>query len=630
MAISPKLLRKSSLNRRLPYLFAGLAVIIILNLLAVSYPLYVLLPLMKALFLAVINFIYGYALLSVSGRGKSIHAVTAFSLGMMVTAFLLYILSLFKLLVAPVLGLYFIIPLLLIPVLKKNKDQVMDSIRTFFKRPAAEYLVFLVPLVYAALPSSFYDTLAYHLGIPNLYLQNGGFVPTPQLFYANTFIYYEISLIPAVFAGDMAPRLFHFLMGSLLILAAVDFGVVYFNIKNRTMLILVIISMPMTIFLLSAVKNDLPCALFILMGITACYKNKINLSALFWGFAIGIKYTNIVPLAVFVLVQLYLAVKEKRFGPFFKRMIIFGLIAFAVLLPLMLKNYICTGNPVFPFFYKVFDNKISQWDETRLAALEKDAKKLFYSVTDVLKFPLTVSFEDPGSGGRVGPLFLMFLPFLFFVRNKTKWPLLFFSLAVLLTGGHFKLSTRVWYIAFLFLSCYVILAYESLQGPVRKIMTVLLFGAVAFNLFNAFGLHEYLYRSYDLYTGKVSIEEYKANTFPAYTAIRFVNENTPPDAKVLLVGEGRSYYLKRPYTVSSGYDYSILKTFLEHSRSPGEFIDNIKAGGFKFIIFDRVEFQRLLKGYHRLTPEQAQRATGVLNRLPALFDEGGVRVLSFL
>ena len=103
----------------------------------------------------------------------------------------------------------------------------------FFSRPPAEYAVFLVPLAYAALPPTFYDSLVYHLGIPNLYLQSGGFIPTPQFVYANTFIYYEISLIPAVFLGDMVPRLFHFLLGTLFVLAVADEAVEHWGVKSK-------------------------------------------------------------------------------------------------------------------------------------------------------------------------------------------------------------------------------------------------------------------------------------------------------------------------------------------------------------------------------------------------------------
>ena len=638
----------------LPILLTVVAVIIFLNLLVTGYPFFVILPFLKALFLVLVNVAYGYTFLLLPGFLKSkkdedrkpteIDFFAAFGVGFIFTTAFFFIASWLKLLTVPFILLYFVFPLPLIFILnRKFNTEILGTLKHFFQRPAVEYLVFLFPLVYAILPSSFYDTLAYHLGIPNLYLQNGGFIPTPQLFYANTFIYYEIATIPAVFAGDMVPRLFHLLMGCLLVWGIIDFAVAYWGIKKRYILLLTVVSMPMTMFILTAVKNDLPCAVFIFLGIRAFLLDKKIVSALFWGFAIGVKYTNIVPLAVFLLLQLFLAVKEKRFRMFFRDMIVFGVICLAIISPLLVKNYVYTGNPVFPFLHNTFDNKIQYWDVSRLEALKQDAKKLFYSFKDLMKFPAAISFEELGSGGRVGPLFLIFLPFLAFgipsTRQKFKgrnspFVLLGFALFTLLIGGYAKLSTRVWYIAFLIMSIYVALAYEELHeqspGAVRKVMTVIFFTVVGFNVVNGFGLQEFLYRSHDLFTGKVGIAEYKSLTFPASQAFEFVNENTPVDARVLLVGEGRSYYLKRPYDLASGYDYSILKRYLSHSQLPGELSRALKAEGFKYIVFDSVEFQRLQQQYNRLSMEEADRVIAFLKQLPVLFNKEGVLVLALL
>ncbi|UCH93288.1 MAG: hypothetical protein JSV88_23830 [Candidatus Aminicenantes bacterium] len=611
----------------LTWLLIAAALILTLNLAAVSYPLYVILPLVKALYLIFTMMIYGFLVnrfFSFKKREEPIEFSTAFALGFMVTGFFFYLVSLFKILLPWVIILYYLAPLpCLWFLLKKHKRALMDTLQNFFQRPAKEYLVFLFPLIYALLPPSFYDSLAYHLGIPNLYLQNSGFIETPQLFYANTFIYYEISLIPAVFAGDLVPRLFHFLVGVILILSALDFGVERFKIKKRTILLLAIISMPMSIFLLTAVKNDLPCALLILLAVSSFLKNRKYLSAWFWGFAIGIKYTNIIPFAIFLLLYF---IKER--GIPVKQVVVFVLIIAGILTPLMVKNFIFTGNPVFPFFHQYFDNKLPYWDSSRFTLLEHDAKKLFYSFKDVIKFPFTLSFRELGSGGIVGPLFLMFLPFLVIKKEKRLF-LLVFSLLVLLVGANFKLSIRVWAIAFIFLSIYAAIAYEFLT---YKIMKVLFFIIIGLNVVGAFGLQEYLYGSYNLYSGKLGIEKYKTSVFPTYKAMAFVNEKTAKDSKILLVGEAKSYYLKRPYRVSSGYDFSILKKYLETSVTHPQFIAALRADGIDYIIFNNREFHRLQRDYHRLTPEEFTKALDFLKRLPPIFreEEPGVFVFKVI
>lgn len=621
---SPKLLT----GKRLTWLLIISAIILTLNALVVNNTLFVLLPLAKALALVFIMFMYGFLLMYFTSykKGIPIEFTTAFALGLIVTTLFFYLVSWFKLLFPGVIILYYLLPLpIFLLVIKKKEPVLTHTLKAFFQRPALEYLVFLFPLLYASLPPSFYDSLAFHLGIPNLYLQNNGFGGTQQLFYANTFIYYEISLIPAVFAGDMVPRLFHFLMGMIFILSALDFGVDHFKIKKRNILLLTIISMPMIIFLLTVVKNDLASGLFLLLGVSCFLKKgvapltKYYLPAIFWGFALGVKYTNIVPLVLFLILYF---LKEKRIPV--KQLIIFTLIIVGILLPLMVKNYTFTGNPVFPFFHEYVDNKLPYWDASRFTLLEADAKKLFYSFKDVFKFPFTLSFSSLGSGGIVGPLFIIFLPFLVLKKEK-RLLLLIFSFLILLVGANFKLSIRVWTIAFVFLSFYVAIAYEHIN---HRLMKYLFFIIIGFNLLTSFGLQEYLNRSYNLFSGMLGIEEYKNQTFSTYKAFAFVNEKTPKRSRVLVVGETKSFYLKRPYDVSSGYDFSILKKYLEKGSNVTEFISALQADGIDYIIFNPGEFYRLQTDYHRLTQEEYNRSLGFLKRLRWVFKEDGIYVFA--
>lgn len=609
----------------LMFILVVVAVILALNMAAVTYPVQVLLPLVKAIYLVFVNIVYGYLFLRFVYRRTNlgIPIFTVFATGLIFTFLFFYFVSFFKLLTTPVILVYFLVPLPLVFFLQGGyRDDFLMGLRVFFKRPAREYLVLIFPLIYAALPSTFYDALSYHLGIPNLYLQGQGFVAAPQLFYANTSIYYEILLIPALFAGDLVPRLFHFFIGGFLIFATVDFAVEHLKIRERFVLVLTIVSMPMSIFLFTAVKNDLASVVFILPAMHWLLKKRPYLSAIFWGFSLGVKYTNVIPLAIFILFYFFKTGNKKRF---LREVVIIALVSVVVLMPLMVKNYQFTGNPIFPFFHDHFSNRLPYWDAQRFQVVEADAKKLFYSWQDVIMFPFSISFTELGSGGVTGPLFLMFLPFLLLVKYRKEvcfW-LLGFALLTLLAGGNFKLSTRVWYIAFLVLSMYVAMVWEVLR---YRILKVLFFIVIAFNFMNAFGLQEYLYRSFHLYSGRVSIEEYKGQAFSTYPAIRFVNENTPVRSRVLVVGEARSFYLKRPYQVGSGYDYSILRKYIEKSMTREQFIQALREDRIDYMILNIREYKRLQEGYKNLGEGQFKRSLQWLSEMQPIFHEQGVFV----
>jgi len=597
------------INKLLSYALAAFGILIGLHAFLIRYPSDFFLPLLKALGLVFGIFIYGFSF-NLLFKEKEVEIIDACAAGLVFTTFFFYLISFLRILVPLTIFLFYLLPLpLLYFLIMRKKRDLQWTIQSFFQRPAKEYLIFLFPLIYASLPSSFYDTLVYHLGIPNLYLQHQGFVSTPQFLFANTSIYYEISLIPAVFAGDLVPRLFHFLVGVILVLSLVDAAVHFFEIKRRFILLLLLISMPVTIFLLTTVKNDLLSAFFILVGIKYYLKNRIKLSALFWAFSIGVKYFNALALGIFLVLVFF---KEKKLKLNVKLIIIFGLIVVGILLPLFIKNYVFIKNPFFPFFNNQFPNEY--FDHSRYAAMKTDVGKNIHSVRDLITFPYTLSFYELGSGGIVGAQFLIFLPFLILKKQKKRF-LLVFSLLFLLVGANFTASIRFMYIAFAILSIYTIRVYQSLDILGIKIMKYLFFLIIGLNVITSFGLHERSYRAYYLYSGKLDIEQYKAFGFPSYPAVAYINTNAPKDSKVLVVGEARNYYLKRPYSVSSGADYSILKKYLSVSHTYHDFINALKQDNIHYIIYNSQEFDRLQKAYNRLTEEEIRKYSNFLNEL---------------
>ncbi|MDQ1351615.1 MAG: hypothetical protein QG657_1920 [Acidobacteriota bacterium] len=611
-----------STDKILVYALIVFAFLIAINALLIRYPVNVVLPSLKAIGLLAVIFIYGISvLLLFNKKTENIEFPDVCGIGLIFTTFYFYLVSFLKILVPFTILLFYLLPLVLLYfILKKKREIVQHALLTFFKRPAREYALFIFPFIYASLPSSFYDTLVYHLGIPNLYLQHQGFIPTPQFFYANTSIYYEISLIPAVFAGDIVPQIFHFLLGVVFIFMLIDLAARFFQLKDRFILLLLVISMPITVFLLSTVKNDLLSAFFILAGIKYYLDNKIKCSALSWGFAIGIKYFNTLPLAIF-LVLVFL--KEKKIN--FKVIIIFGIIITAVLLPLFIKNYIFTGNPIFPFLGGYFPQANPYFDASRFAAMRADVGQIIHSWQDLLKLPYTLSFYEMGSGGLMGAQFLIFLPFIIIAikrRENRKSLLLLFALLFLLVGCYFTAQVRFMYAAIVLLAVFTVMVYESLDALGIKIMKSLFFLVIGLNLVTAFGYQERICRAHYLYSGKsASIDEYLEVAFPTYPAIAYVNKNTPGDANILLVGEARNYYLKRPYYVSSSLDYSILKKYL--SAGPGfqDFIAALKQDKIRCIIYNAKEFERLQKVYQCLAEEEMTRSVDFLNHLNPVFTD---------
>jgi hypothetical protein len=630
-----------NINDVVTYLLIGAAVLVVLLALAGGFPARVAAPLLQALLLAAAVLVYGFFLLFCF-RSGNFYLPLAFALGLVFTAFYFYLACLFQVLGPPVIILFHLLPLpLAAVVIRKQRSMIWERVSDFFKRSPLEYAIFFIPFIYACLPSSFYDSLVYHLGIPNFYLVHGGFTAAPQFLFANTSVYYEISLIPAVFAGDMVPRLFHFFTGVIFLLAAADFAVEAFGVKKRTVCVLLLVSMPMSMFLLSTVKNDLISAFFIFLGVRFLLEKRFALSALFWGFSVGVKYSNALPLIIFLVIFL---IKEKKLP--LKKLAIFALVIAAAILPLLIKNHIYIGNPVFPFLGDYFPS--GRWDASRHALMQSDVGKLYRSLPELLKLPYTMSFGTSGFGGTVGAQFIIFLPFLPLLRKelKKRWLLFIFSLLTIYISGYFSGSLRFVYIAFVFLTLYLSLIYQSIANgePDKKFFggsrgailqksppgRYLLFFIVTLNIVTGLAHQELMFHSNRLLRGGGDIEAYKAFTFPTYPAIAYVNRNAGPDSQVMLVGEARNYYLEVPYRVASGVDYSILKEHLEGTVSGAEFVQRLKGEGIDYIIFNLVEFNRLQKQYRRLSEREWKKFASYLGYLQGkiVFQQQGIFVFN--
>ncbi len=600
-------------KRVIRILLLAAAVIFTINLLLFSYGPWLLPPLLGAvLFLGAIISIGFF--IAWKTRIAAIGILEAAALGLLATTAYFYLIAFFKIITPFTIGIFFAIAILLLPFMLLNENwrsENLAGLRRFFSRPLAEFAVFIFPLFYAALPPSFYDSLVYHLGIPNLYLQSGGFISTPQFVFANTFIYYEISLIPAVFIGTVVPRLFHFLLGAIFILTVADEAVESWGVQGRLNLLLAIVSLPMTLFLLVTCKNDLPGAIFIFLAIIHYRRQNFKLSALFWGFAVGIKYFNLLPLALFLLLVITPWKKADL-----KKMALMAMIIFLVVSPLLLKNFHFSGNPFFPFLQKAFP--AAQWDSERQSRLQAEVGRIVHTPADMVKLPYNLSFFTYGYGGLVGPFFLIFLPLLLLRPFRQKkwllWALLLLAIAPFFTG-----SIRFIYAAFILLAVFSLQGYEAAGGKTLKTIFYLL---ITVNFIMGFALLEKFYLGHYMLSGKFSSRQYIEHFFPTYPVFAYINANAPPRARILVAGEARNYYLERPYQVSSAMDYCILKKYLEESRTSDEFTAAIKKTGYSYLLVNMSELQRLQKHYSILNETERETLLHFLQPLMPVFRSG--------
>ncbi len=581
---------EDKIQKQIEIMMTVMAIILTFNLLIDHYLINLILPMIKTMYLLITVFMIGYAITRFKINPKYDGFADIFARGLVFTTGYFFLFSLLKCINSYSIIVYLLSPLFLIILpLKNRKIFFTNDLKNIFSRDIYEYIIFLIPFIYALLPSTFYDSLVYHIGIPNFILQNNGFVFAPQFMFSNMFIYYEISLIPAVFLGDFVPRLFHFFIGMIFLLSVTDFASSYLNIKKRRIFITTVVFLPLSMFLLTTVKADLISAMFIFLGIKKYIDKNYKLSGVFWGFAIGIKvFSGLAFLIFFILI----IIKNKKFE-IIKHLKI-GLLSFLTVIPLLIKNYIFIKNPFFPFLSNIFISEY--WNIARYNLVRSEVGSGYKSFTSFLTSPYRFSFKIQGAGGMVGPVFLIFLPFLAFLKKNKNFFILTFALLLLFIAPFFGEAFRYIYVVFVLLSIFVALSYQLVNSKILKaIFIVLIFFNIIYSVFTL----ETIYSGKKLYFGNMSIDEYRLDYFPTYMAYATINNITNKNDRILVAGEARGFLLKRKYMISSAHDYSIFLKYLKNCKTKEEFWGKIKKDNFNYLVFNLSEFKRL-QTYKRL------------------------------
>ena len=196
---------------------------------------------------------------------------------------------------------------------------------------------------------------------------------------------------------------------------------------------------------------------------------------------------------------------------------------------------------------------------------------------------------------------------------------------VLATAPFFTASLRFIYAVFVVLTIFAMLAYEAVGG---RLIRVVFWTLIALNFTMGFAILEKSYQAHTAWGGELTQRQYRERLFPAYSLFAHITSVVPHGEKILLVGEARNYYLKRPYQLSSALDYCIVKKYLPGSRDAREFAAAIKADGYSYLAVCLSELERLQKGYAILTDAEKEKLLRFLQNMSPVFSHGSSRLYS--
>jgi hypothetical protein len=457
--------------------------------------------------------------------------------------------------------------------------------------PLALYLgaTLLLALALALAPPIDWDGLFYHLTFPRLYIEQHKIAPltdVPHQFYPG--LVEQLYLAAMLLRGDVAAKLLHtayalLLAGMVYLLAQQHLGR-----AHAWPAVALYAATPMVALLAGWAYTDLALAFYQLAALYALLRWMqeprlpwVALAGLLCGLAMGVKYTSLLcPLYLLLLAAAHLVRARiphllRARIPRRRALAALGLLAglsALVAAPWYARNLAWTGNPVYPFAYRWLGASPGiAWDGWRAAWYARAGSGLGGDMLAWLKLPwtLTLGLRDVNFyDGRVGPLYLLALPFLVAWGARLfgqPWPRppaakALIGFALLQYGAWMAgvvRSQSLFQSRLLLSACvalcppiaYVYGELRTLDRPrfsLQQLIRLSVALVLAANLC-AQCLYTLNRRPLPVLVGAESRDDYLARNLGAhYAAMQLVNESVSPSERVLFLWEPRSYYSRVP------------------------------------------------------------------------------------
>ena len=311
-----------------------------------------------------------------------------------------------------------------VQLFQEVKNGIQESVKKgfaaiFFDAFIISLMIFA--LIFSTLPQTAWDALAYHLEIPKHYAAAHQVVFTSDNYFwgfpQSISIMYSIFIL---FGYDTLSSSFHclFLLMSAVFILNFSFKDSWenqFGCLARKTLALLMLAHPDTLSLCARAYVDLPLVYYFLISSLMLLSAQITLAAIFLAGAMGCKYTGLVMAVIFAAALLY-SETESCVKRRFKNALNLILISSVIFLPNLIKNFIFTGNPLYPFFKnffptETFECEILEWYYEVISHVGKPK-----SIVNLLSFPFDITVYSQYEGiqnysGVLGVTFFLLIPF---------------------------------------------------------------------------------------------------------------------------------------------------------------------------------------------------------------------------
>ncbi|HVO33536.1 MAG TPA: hypothetical protein VMU17_06445 [Elusimicrobiota bacterium] len=479
-------------------------------------------------------------------------------------------------------------------------------------------------------PEVFFDSLHYHLAIPNQYALAHRVYSFPSTIYSNFVMALHLFYGLAITIGNtFTAKFVHYGLAIVLAAAFIAFGQRYLSPGAGLLSAVIFLSLPMVGINVVTAGIDVAWSALQFLAAYALIRALDIQSASgpgardtaaparrrwYWlagalaGYAASCKYLGFpyLPLAFAILIW------RRRFDDHASWTTVareaghFTAAATLLVLPQLLKNVAFNHNPIYPFLG-------THWGAPRLDPADwrrffadqnaRDLRAEFSSWPSALAFifhPWTLTLRDAGGMSSFGPLGLMLLPAVFLLRAPSPA----YRTLRRFAGGAWLLwlltttVTRYGMPALALAS--PLLAEGILRAGRSKTVRVALLAAVAAGAFSNWALTAgiaYQIGGWQVVGGWMSEADYLGDMHasyptPPYDGIAWMNQHLPAEAKVCVMGDSRSYYLQRRAIPSSTPGEQAIVQIVRASRDGDDVAGRLRAEGITHLYLNMAEAVR--------------------------------------
>ncbi len=434
-------------------------------------------------------------------------------------------------------------------------------------------------LTWALVPPLAWDEVSYHLPIPQIYIQAGGFVPIPTIVHSNWPAGMEmLNSLALLMGSEILPHLTVMVMVVLTALGLARFARQHFDRKTGWLAAALYLTMPMVGYLAGVALIEGALGFFGFLALWSGYEwlqsqswRDLVLAGILGGLAASIKLTGAaLPLTVGAVGFLWLMFRDRRkVGHHIVQSAAYGALALAVVAPWYFKSAIYTGNPVWPFLYSLFGGRY--WDAvgdqlhtTWLHRPNLDPTPWNY-VTGF--WHLTVQAERFG-GMRLGAAMIALAPLSALFWKEKNWLLGYLGATGAIVYTIWFFTTHQTRFLMGVVPALVLLAAYAFARLLRRWSSpwaalgrgaMLLYLVALLPFFHA-DSRDHISARWPYVVGQMSRQEFLTQEVDGYSAFQFVNEHISQDAKVLLAPwETRGYYLERDYVWANPISQRVIR-----------------------------------------------------------------------